>query len=129
MNEVIDSMIEIKLKKPEDFLKIRETLTRMGIANKTRDTLYQSCHILHKAGQYFICHFKQLFVLDGRDTTFDVEDQQRLVNVARLLHEWNLVDIVRPEQIDQPKMVGGLTVIPFSKKHEWKLVAKYTIGN
>ena len=124
----IDSMVEITLKQPDDFLKIKETLTRIGVASKKTDTLFQSCHILHKQGKYYIVHFKELFALDGKPSDFTEEDQSRRNTITNLLEEWELLKIVNPEKVASSGSLSTIKVIPFSQKSEWELVAKYNIG-
>ncbi len=122
--------VEIAIAKDDDFLKIKETLTRMGIASKRENKLYQSCHILHKRGRYAIMHFKELFLLDNKPTDFNDDDLGRRNTITELLDEWGLVTLVDPAKIDgQPRCdMRTLKVLPFSKKREWELVSKYTIG-
>lgn len=121
-------MIEIKLKSPEDFLKVKETLTRMGIANNKDKVLYQSCHILQKQGLYYIVHFKEMLQMDGRKVDIDEEDLVRRDSIAQLLEDWNLLEI--PDHIidDMFVMTNNFRVISFKQKSEWTLKAKYTIG-
>ena len=120
----IDSMVEVTLKQPDDFLKVKETLTRIGVASKKSNTLFQSCHILHKQGKYYIVHFKELFALDGKPSDFSEEDQSRRNTIANLLEEWELVDIVNAEKVANAGSLSTIKVIPFNKKSNWKLVAK-----
>jgi hypothetical protein len=124
----IDSMVEVTLKQPDDFLKVKETLTRIGVASKKSNTLFQSCHILHKQGKYYIVHFKELFALDGKPSDFTEEDQSRRNTIANLLEEWELVDIVNAEKVANAGSLSTIKVIPFNQKSEWELVAKYNIG-
>jgi len=124
----IDSMVEVTLKQPDDFLKVKETLTRIGVASKKSNTLFQSCHILHKQGKYYIVHFKELFALDGKPSDFSEEDQSRRNTIANLLEEWELVDIVNAEKVANAGSLSTIKVIPFNQKSEWELVAKYNIG-
>jgi hypothetical protein len=124
----IDSMVEVTLKQPDDFLKVKETLTRIGVASKKSNTLFQSCHILHKQGKYYIVHFKELFALDGKPSDFSEEDQSRRNTIANLLEEWELVDIVNAEKVANAGSLSTIKVIPFNQKGEWELVAKYNIG-
>lgn len=119
-------MIEIKLNTPDDFLKIRETLTRIGIANNTKKVIYQSCHILQKQGKYFIVHFKELLKLDGRIVNITDEDIQRRNNIAGLLEDWGLCDILSDVIITDEH---NFRVISFQQKKDWTLVHKYKIGN
>lgn len=125
----IDNMVEVTLKEADDFLKVRETLTRIGVASKKSETLFQSCHILHKQGKYYIVHFKELFGLDGKPTDFTNDDIARRNTIANLLAEWGLVDLVVPERsIDPVSPLSQIKVIPFNQKSEWELVTKYNIG-
>jgi hypothetical protein len=131
MSDVVSKLVEVTLKKEEDFLKVRETLTRIGVASKKDNTLYQSCHILHKQGKYYITHFKELFLLDGKDSTLEESDIGRRNAIVNLLVEWNLVDVVETSQskIEDPiAPLNQVKIIPFKEKVNWNLVAKYTIG-
>ena len=121
-------MVEVKLSQPDDFLKVKETLTRIGVASKKSNTLFQSCHILHKQGKYYITHFKELFALDGKPSDFTDEDRQRRNTISNLLEEWDLVSIVNPEITADAGSLSAIKVIPFNQKSEWELVAKYNIG-
>ena len=123
-----DRMVEVTLKQPDDFLKVKETLTRIGVASKKSDTLFQSCHILHKQGKYYIVHFKELFALDGKPSDFTEEDQSRRNTITNLLEEWELLKIVNPEKVASSGSLSTIKVIPFSQKSDWELVAKYNIG-
>ncbi len=122
-------MIEIKLKKPEDFLKVKETLTRMGIANNKDKVLYQSCHILQKQGKYYIVHFKEMLRMDGRQVDIDGEDYQRRDSIAQLLEDWGLIVIEDSAREDLFGLTNNFRVISFKQKDDWTLKAKYTIGN
>lgn len=122
-------MIEIKLKQPEDFLKVKETLTRMGIANNKDKVLYQSCHILQKQGRYFIVHFKEMLRMDGRPVVFDEEDEVRRDSITQLLEDWGLIEIVVGQRGRMFEMTNNFRVISFKQKPDWTLKAKYTIGN
>ena len=124
----IESLIEVTLKEPDDFLKVIETLTRIGVASKKSNTLFQSCHILHKQGKYYIVHFKELFALDGKPTDLNEDDVSRRNTIAKLLAEWDLVSVVNPAQLDPADSMSSIKVIPFNQKSEWELVAKYNIG-
>ena len=125
----IDNMVEVQLKKPDDFLKVRETLTRIGVASKKSDALFQSCHILHKQGKYYITHFKELFALDGKPTDFTEDDIARRNTIANLLAEWGLVDLVNPKKTEEPvATLSQIKVIPFNQKGDWELITKYNIG-
>jgi hypothetical protein len=126
----LESLVEIELNDDDDFLKIRETLTRIGIASRKDRSLYQSCHILHKRGKYYIVHFKELFALDGKDTNFNENDQGRRNTIANLLAEWgllSLVDVNKSAEVTVP--LGQVKIISHKDKSEWNLVAKYNIGN
>ena len=126
---IIDTMIEVTLREEEDFLKVRETLTRIGVASRKDKTLYQSCHILHKQGKYYIVHFKELFALDGKPTNFSEEDQGRRNTITNLLAEWGLVAIVRDNSTAEPiAPLSQIKIISHKEKDEWNLVAKYNIG-
>ena len=125
-----ESMIEVGLSEPDDFLKVRETLTRIGVASRKEKKLYQSCHILHKQGKYYIVHFKELFKLDGKQTNFDESDMGRRNTIVDLLRQWNLVKVLNPQQILDPRApLSQIKVIPYKEKNEWKLTQKYSIGN
>ena len=124
----LTTMVEVHLKNEDDFLKVKETLTRIGVASKKSNTLFQSCHILHKQGKYYIVHFKELFALDGKQTDLNEDDISRRNTIAKLLAEWDLVSVVSEEQIHPADSMSSIKVIPFSQKTEWELVAKYNIG-
>lgn len=125
----INDLVQIKLRDNEDFLKIKETLTRIGIASSQDNTLYQSCHILHKQGNYFIVHFKQMFLLDGKNSDFSEDDRARLNTIANLLHDWELYDLVDESKTEEPTVpIKDIKILPFKEKANWKLVAKYQIG-
>ena len=124
----IESLIEVTLNEPDDFLKVKETLTRIGVASKKSNTLFQSCHILHKQGKYYIVHFKELFALDGKQTDLNEDDISRRNTIAKLLAEWDLVNVVEEQQLQPADSRSSIKVIPFSQKTEWDLVAKYNIG-
>ena len=126
---LIDTFLEVKLPSDEDFLKIKETLTRIGIASKNDKKLYQSCHILHKQGHYYIVHFKELFALDGKSTDFTNDDKLRRNAIALLLQEWGLVSIVSfgSQELERAPL-SQIKILPFKEKNQWTLVAKYTIG-
>ena len=121
-------MLEVTIKQPDDFLKVRETLTRIGVASRKDKTLYQSCHILHKQGKYYIVHFKELFALDGKKATLVANDIQRRNTIAILLQDWNLIDIVKPADAEDKAPLSQIKVLPFKEKKEWNLSAKYNIG-
>ena len=124
----VENMVEIKLKQPDDFLKVRETLSRIGIASKKDKKLYQSCRILHKQGRYFIVHFKELFGLDGKKTNFSDEDIQRRNTIVKLLIDWGLVEIVDVTRIEKQAPLSQIKVISFKEKKDWILETKYNIG-
>ena len=127
--ELIQSMVEVTLKEPEDFLKVRETLTRIGVASRKDKTLYQSCHILHKQGKYYIVHFKELFALDGKPTNFSDEDRGRRNTITNLLTEWGLVGTVETNSTTEFLVpLSQIKIIAHKEKDEWELVAKYNIG-
>ena len=125
----IDDMIEVKLKEDDDFLKVKETLTRIGIASRKEKKLFQSCNILHKQGKYYIVHFKELFALDGKPTNISENDLERRNTIANHLHEWELVKLVIPENAQPTVPIRQLKILPFAEKDEWDLQAKYSIGN
>ena len=120
--------VEITLKQPDDFLKVRETLSRIGVASRKDKTLYQSCHILHKRGKYYILHFKQLFALDGKPTDISENDIARTNAIAKLLAEWGLVNLVQPEVLGEVAPLHQIKIITLKEKDQWTLVTKYTIG-
>ncbi len=121
-------MVEVVLKEPDDFLKVRETLTRIGVASRKERKIYQSCHILHKQGKYYIVHFKELFALDGKNTNFSVNDLQRRNRIAQLLSDWGLISIVSPEKVENLAPLNQIKVLSFKDKEEWTLESKYNIG-
>lgn len=125
----MENLVEVRLKKPDDFLRIKETLTRIGVASNKDKRLYQSCHILHKQGRYYILHFKELFMLDGKNSSFGSEDLARRNTIVKLLSEWNIVDVVNTEQIEEPQApLTLIKIIPFREKSDWTLLTKYTVG-
>ena len=123
------SMLEVTLNEPDDFLKIRETLTRIGVASRKDQKLFQSCHILHKQGRYFIVHFKELFLLDGKPSSLLENDVERRNTIATLLADWGLVSIMKPEMAKDLAPLRQIKVIPFKEKPQWELCPKYNIGN
>jgi len=126
---IVDTFLEVKLANEEDFLKIKETLTRIGVVSKKEKKLYQSCHILHKQGRYFITHFKELFALDGKSTDFSEEDQGRRNTIASLLEEWKLFEIMNKEKFQEPRAsLNQIKVLTYKEKSEYELVSKYTLG-
>ena len=121
-------MLEVTIKQPDDFLKVRETLTRIGVASRKDKTLFQSCHILHKQGKYYITHFKELFALDGKNSTLTENDIQRRNTIALLLQDWNLIEVVNTSLVENKAPLSQIKVLPFKEKNEWNMVAKYNIG-
>lgn len=123
------TFVEVKLKEQDDFLKVRETLTRIGVSSRKENMLYQSCHILHKKGQYYIVHFKELFALDGKPSSIVDNDIERRNAIAKLLEEWGLVTIVNPDiMIDKIAPLHQIKIISYRDKDQWQLVSKYNIG-
>lgn len=130
MNDIVSKLIEVTLSNEEDFLKIKETLTRIGVASRKDDTLYQSCHILHKQGRYYIVHFKELFMLDGKNSNFEEIDIGRRNTIVNLLAEWKLVQLVDKSRSEAPLTpLNQIKIVSFKDKDKWTLVPKYTIGN
>lgn len=126
---VLETLLEVRIAEEEDFLKIKETLTRIGVASKKEKKLYQSCHILHKRGKYYIVHFKELFLLDGKQSDFSDEDKARRNTIANLLAEWNLIKIVDQENFQEPRApLSHIKILPHKEKADWVLESKYSIG-
>jgi hypothetical protein len=126
---MVENMVEVALKTEDDFLKIRETLTRIGVSSRKNNTIYQSCHILHKQGRYYIVHFKELFALDGKPSNFSEEDRARRNTISNLLAEWGLVSLIDSEKTVEPTApLSQIKVLPYKEKDEWELVAKYNLG-
>jgi hypothetical protein len=126
---LLDSFVEVKLIEEDDFLKVRETLTRIGIASRKEKILYQSCHILHKQGRYYIVHFKELFALDGKPSNFSEDDKARRNTIVNLLAEWGLIDLINPAKSKEPVApLSQVKIISHKDKDDWELVAKYNIG-
>ena len=126
---MVEELVEVTLSEREDFLKVRETLTRIGVASKKDQTLYQSCHILHKQGKYYVVHFKELFELDGKPSNMSENDTQRRNTIANLMAEWGLVKLVDPAKTkDNVAPLSQIKILPFKDKSQWQLVSKYTIG-
>jgi len=123
-----DSMLEITFELPDNFLKVKETLTRIGVASKKEKKLYQSCHILYKQGKYFIVHYKELFSLDGKYSSLSVDDVKRRNTIAKLLEEWDLIEILEPNKHNSQVNLSTIKIIPHKEKNEWELVEKYHIG-
>ena len=121
-------MVEVILGEPDDFMKVRETLTRIGVASRKEKKIYQSCHILHKQGKYYIVHFKELFALDGKNTNLSLNDVQRRNRIIQLLSDWGLVTIVTPEKIADLAPLNQIKVLSFKEKNDWTLESKYNIG-
>ena len=121
-------MVEVSLSEPDDFLKVRETLTRIGVASRKEKKIYQSCHILHKQGKYYIVHFKELFALDGKNTNLSTNDVQRRNRIIQLLADWGLITIVTPTQISDLAPLNQIKVLSFKEKNDWTLESKYNIG-
>ena len=131
-NKIIEwtpsSMLEITLNEPDDFLKVRETLTRIGVASRKDKKLYQSCHILHKQGRYFIVHFKELFLLDGKKSNLEENDLARRNTIAQLMSDWGLITIDTP-RVEPLAPMRQIKIIPFKEKNDWELCPKYNIGS
>ena len=121
-------MVEVVLGEPDDFLKVRETLTRIGVASRKEKKIYQSCHILHKQGKYYIVHFKELFALDGKKTNLSLNDVQRRNRIVQLLSDWGLISVINAEQIADLAPLNQIKVLAFKEKEEWTLESKYNIG-
>ena len=123
-----DQMIEVFLNEPDDFLKVRETLTRIGVASRKEKKIYQSCHILHKQGRYYIVHFKELFALDGKHANLTVNDVQRRNRIVQLLSDWGLITVISPEKVTDIAPLNQIKVLSYKDKDEWELETKYNIG-
>ncbi len=123
-----DQMVEVTLNEPDDFLKVRETLTRIGVASRKEKKIYQSCHILHKQGRYFIVHFKELFALDGKHANLTLNDVQRRNRIIQLLADWGLITVLNPENITDIAPLNQIKVLAYKEKNEWILETKYNIG-
>ena len=128
VNWTPDQMVEVILNEPDDFLKVRETLTRIGVASRKEKKIYQSCHILHKQGRYYLVHFKELFALDGKHTNITVNDIQRRNRITQLIADWGLVTVVNPDKIANLAPLNQIKVLAFKDKGEWILETKYNIG-
>ena len=132
-NKIIEwspaSMLEVTLNEPDDFLKVRETLTRIGVASRKENKLFQSCHILHKQGRYFIVHFKELFLLDGKKSNLEENDIARRNTIATLMSDWGLISIQNKEVTEPKAPLRQIKIIPFKEKDKWELCPKYNIGN
>ena len=123
-----DIMVEVSLRQPDDFLKVRETLTRIGVASRKEKKLFQSCHILHKKGKYYIVHFKELFALDGKHANITSNDVERRNRITKLLSDWGLIDIVQESKLGELAPLNQIKVISYKEKGEWNLESKYNIG-
>lgn len=123
-----EDMVEVLLNEPDDFLKVRETLTRIGVASRKEKKLYQSCHILHKKGKYYIVHFKELFALDRKETNFSLNDVQRRNRIVQLLSDWGLISVIKSDSISDAAPLNQIKVIAYKDKGEWTLESKYNIG-
>ena len=130
MNDILETLIEVRIAEEEDFLKIKETLTRIGVASRKEKKLYQSCHIFHKQGKYYIVHFKELFALDGKPTDITENDLARRNAIINLLQDWGLVTVVRPQQTEVPTPIflSQVKILSHKEKDDWELVPKYNIG-
>ena len=128
VNWTPDQMVEVILNEPDDFLKVRETLTRIGVASRKEKKIYQSCHILHKQGRYYLVHFKELFALDGKHANLTVNDVQRRNRIINLLSDWGLITIVKPDSITDVAPLNQIKVLSYKDKGEWILESKYNIG-
>lgn len=127
---LVEKLVEVTFEEQSDFLKIRETLSRIGVASRKDKELFQSCHILHKKGKYYIVHFKELFKLDGKPTNIDENDIGRRNSIIDLLKQWNLIEIVDESRIEEPRVpLSQIKILSFKEKDEWKLTTKYNIGN
>lgn len=129
MNEFLDSLVEVRIAEEEDFLKIKETLTRIGVASRKEKKLFQSCHIFHKQGRYFIVHFKEMFMIDGKPSDFSEEDKGRRNKIVTLLQDWGLLKILEPERVVEPMAsMSQIKIINHKEKNDWTLEAKYNMG-
>jgi len=130
MEDIVNNLIEITFEEKDDLLKIRETLTRIGVASRKEKELFQSCHILHKRGKYYIVHFKELFLLDGKQSNFDESDVSRRNTIIDLLEQWSLISVVDKTKVEEPKApLSQIKIVSFKEKQDWKLTAKYSIGS
>jgi hypothetical protein len=129
MNELLDKLVEVKIGEEEDFLKIKETLMRIGVASRKEKTLYQSCHIFHKQGRYYIVHFKEMFAIDGKPSNFTEEDKGRRNKIIELLQDWGLIRVVEQQKIKEPlASISQIKIINHKEKSEWNLEVKYNMG-
>jgi len=129
MNELLDSLVEVKIAEEEDFLKIKETLTRIGVASRKERKLYQSCHIFHKQGRYYIVHFKEMFLIDGKPSDFSDEDKGRRNKITTLLQDWVVLKIIEPDRVVEPQAsMSQIKIINHKEKNDWILETKYNMG-
>jgi len=129
MDDLLNTLVEVRIKKDENFLKIKETLTRVGVASRKNKTLYQSCHIFHKQGRYYIVHFKEMFLVDGKESNYTEEDQGRRNKIISLLEDWDLIEVVDPSKIETPiASISQIKIISHKEKDEWLLESKYNMG-
>lgn len=129
MNDLLESLVEVKIAEEEDFLKIKETLTRIGVASRKEKKLYQSCHIFHKQGKYYIVHFKEMFAIDGKPSNFSDEDKGRRNKIIELLQDWQLLKVVEAEKVKEPlASMSQIKIINHKEKNDWTLEAKYNMG-
>lgn len=129
MNGSLEDLIEVRIAEEQDFLKIKETLTRIGVASRKENKIYQSCHIFHKQGKYYIVHFKEMFLIDGKPSNFSEEDKGRRNKIAELLEDWGLLKVVEPEKIKEPlASMSQIKIINHKEKSDWTLEAKYNMG-
>lgn len=129
MDDLLNTLVEVRIKKDENFLKIKETLTRVGVASRKNKTLYQSCHIFHKQGRYYIVHFKEMFLVDGKESNYTEEDQGRRNKIISLLEDWDLIEVVDPPKIETPiASISQIKIISHKEKDEWLLESKYNMG-
>lgn len=129
MDDLLNTLVEVRIKKDENFLKIKETLTRVGVASRKNKTLYQSCHIFHKQGKYYIVHFKEMFLVDGKESNYTEEDQGRRNKIISLLEDWDLIEVVDPNKIQEPlASISQIKIISHKEKNDWNLESKYNMG-
>jgi hypothetical protein len=128
MENQVEALVEVKLEDPDSFLKVKETLTRIGVASKKDKKLYQSCHILHKRGKYYIVHFKEMFILDGKESTLSFEDIQRRNAIVNLLQDWGLLSIIDINKTVDKMSLSNIKILPFKEKNDWSLITKYSLG-
>lgn len=129
VEQILNEFVEVKLDDPDTFLKVKETLTRIGVASKKDRKLFQTCHLLHKRGRYYIVHFKEMFLLDGKESSFGEEDRRRRNTIVDLLQEWGLVTIINTSLVVDKVNMTNIKVLPFKEKNDWQLICKYSIGS